>query len=155
MEYTKRIKRWQAVFAVSVLAFCLTGNAFAGVSRHAAAAKVTVTFTDKKLRVSAPGLPAGMATFVVLNTGKKLHFLAITGPGLKGVHTRKLAPGGSATLTVKLRTGSYMLSDPDGLGMQSARWLQVIPATSVNSRGNGSVVAPPAGGDEMCGVMNP
>jgi hypothetical protein len=143
------------VIAASLLALGLAGIAQAGVARHATTANVIVTFTDTKLGLSMPGLAAGTTTFVVVNKGKKQHFLEIAGPGLKGVHTQKLAPGRTVSLTVKLRTGSYMLSDPVGLRLGTARWLQVLPASAVTSRGNGSVVAPPAGGDEMCGVLTP
>jgi hypothetical protein len=125
--------RLGAVIAVFVLALGLTGVGFAGTARRAVAAKVTVTLTDTKLVLSRPGLQAGKATFVVVNKGQKLHVLAITGPGLSGVRTPKLAAGKSATLTVKLRTGAYILSDPVGLSSFKSRWLVVNPATAVSS----------------------
>src|SRR5712691_7133919 len=132
MKHARRMARPSAVIAAFGLVFGLPGVAFAGVARHGIAAKVTVTFTDTKLVVSRGGLEAGTATFVLVNNGQKLHVLTIRGPGLKGVRTRKVAAGRTATLTVTLRTGAYMLSDPAGLGTSNVRWLVVSPATVVS-----------------------
>lgn len=151
MRHPKRLERFLAVLAVSALAFALTGVAFGGVARQAKTTRVTVTFTDQKLAVSASGLQAGTTTFVVVNRGRKRHILTITGPGLKGAQTPKLAAGASATLTVTLRSGAYMLSDPIGLGTYNVHWLQIVPATVVSARGDGSVVAPPVVAPPMCG----
>ncbi len=140
MRHSRRMYRSNAVIAVSVVALGLPGVALAGVARQAAA-KVTVTFTDTKFGVSVGSLQAGTATFVVVNQSHKLQVLAITGPGLRGVRTPKLAAGRSATLTVTLRTGAYMLSDPVGPGMSTVRWLVVNPAAVVT--GNSRVVTPP------------
>jgi hypothetical protein len=120
-------------------------------SQQTTVANVTVTFTDTSLRVSAITRDAGMTTFVVLNKGKKRHVLAIEGPGLKGVQTSKLAAGGSVTLTVKLRPGSYVLSDPVGLGVYTVQFLSVLPAGAVSGKGNTNVVAPPVEPPPMCG----
>ena len=131
-----------ALIAVFVIALGMTGVASAGVARQVTAAKVTVTFTDTKLVLSQSGLQAGTATFVVVNKGQKLHVLTINGPGLKGVRTRNVAVGRSATLTVTLLTGAYMLSDPVGLGTTNVRWLVVSPAKPAS--GNGRTGAPPS-----------
>jgi hypothetical protein len=133
MRHSRKMGGLGAVTAVWVLALGLAGVGFAGTARHVIVAKVTVTFTDAKLTVYPGGLRAGTATFVVVNKGQKLHVLAITGPGLKGVRTPKLAAGKSATLTVKLRTGAYMLSDPIGIGSLKTSWLMVNPSSSVSS----------------------
>jgi len=140
MRQVRRIIRTSTGVAILVLALGLTGVAFAGVARQVTAAKVTVTFTDTKLVLSQSGLQAGTATFFVVNKGQKLHVLTISGPGLKGVRTRKVAVGGSATLTVTLLTGAYMLSDPVGLGTTNVRWLVVSPVKAVS--GDGRAVAP-------------
>jgi hypothetical protein len=127
------------------------------VSHNAAVtAKVTVTFDDRKLALSPSGLEAGPTVFVAVNRGTRPHSLAIAGPGLKGIHTGRVAPGKSVTVAVTLRSGAYMVtfSDPLGLGMAATRWVQVIPRTVVTARGNGSVVNP--GGDtSMCGYLAP
>jgi hypothetical protein len=133
MRYAVKIGRSTVLPTVCGFAFGLTGVAFAGVARHATAAKVTVTFTDTTFGVSRGGLQAGKATFVVVNRGRKPHLLTISGPGLKNIRTSKLATGGSATLTVTLRTGAYMLTDP--LGKSSTHWIVVSPATVVHASG--------------------
>ena len=91
---------------------------------------------------------AGTATIFVVNKGKATHYLAITGPGLTGLRTAKVAPGGTATLKVKLKMGVYRLSDPPALGGR-VRWINVRP-TSVAPRNNGSTVQPPDGWWNMC-----
>jgi hypothetical protein len=120
------------VLVVLVLAFGLTGVAFAGVTHLS----VTVTVTDTTLGISPAGLQAGIATFVVVNGGQKPHALAIVGPGLRNVHTPKLATGKRATLTVTLRTGAYVLSDP--FSTSNSHWLVVGPASVVRSSGKSS-----------------
>jgi hypothetical protein len=145
------MNRCLAGSAVSVLALGLTGVAFAGVARPVSAAKVTVTFTDTTLQVSAANPESGTTTFVVFNKGKKRHVLEVTGPGLKGMRTAKLAAGSSATLTVKLRPGAYVLSDPVGLGVYNVQFLNVVRATVVSSSGGSSVVNPPVEVPPMCG----
>lgn len=135
------IGRWSVLLTVCGVAFGLTGVAFAGVARQVTAAKVTVTFTDTTFGISSGGLQAGKATFVIVNKGRKPHALTITGPGLKNIRTSKLATGRSATLTVTLRTGAYMLTDP--LGKSSTRWIVVGPATVVHSAGNTSAGTTP------------
>ena len=143
------------VLSVAVLvltaALAVTGVSLAGVAGKAAAARVTVTFTDRSFRVTPGILESGTTTFVVRNTGKKSHVFAISGPGVKSVRTGALAAGKSATLTVKLRSGSYMLSDPVGLGPYSAEYVNVIRATSLTASGNGSVVTPEVTLPPMCG----
>lgn len=143
---------FQAMIGLSVVALCTAGIALAGGTRQAAAAKVTVTFTDTKLGISNTNLEAGTTTFVVVNDGKKHHVLAISGPGLKSARTPKLGPGGTAKLTVRLKAGAYMLADPLGLGDYNVRFLSIAPAAVVSAKGNSSVVDTstiPAG---MCGT---
>jgi len=120
-------------------------------SQQAKVAKVTVTFTDSTLRVSAITRDAGMTTFVVVNKGKKRHVIAIEGPGLKGVQSSKLVAGATTTLTVKLRPGAYVLSDPVGLGVYDVQFLNVLRARVVSGTGNSNVVAPPVAPPPMCG----
>ncbi len=124
------------------LAFGLgvTGAAVADATRHSVAATVTVTFTDTRLVVSRGSLETGTVTFVVINRGRKLHMLAIEGPGLNGARTQKVAAGRSARLTLTLLTGAYSLSDPAGLGPSVVRWLVVSPATRVS--GSQRVIVP-------------
>ncbi len=150
--HTRRMGRLPAVIAVSVFALGLAGVAHAGVVRQASAAKVTVTFTDRTLRVAPANPGSGTTTFVVVNKGKKRHVLAITGPGLNDVRTGKVAAGRSATLIVKLRPGTYVLSDPVGLGTYTSAFINVIRATVLSARGNGSEVQPDVEPPPMCGM---
>lgn len=147
---SSRLVRPVVLIGACLLALGLAAVAPAGVSRTHVS-RVTVTFTDKTLHVSLVTPQSGMTTFVVLNKGKKHHVLAISGPGLKGVQTAKLGAGGSATLTVKLKPGAYVLSDPVGLGVYNVQFLNVVRATVVSARGDGSVVAPPVEPPPMCG----
>jgi len=121
---------------VCVLALGFSGGALAGVARHAVATKVTVTFTDTSLAISRGGLQAGAATFVVVNKSSKPHILLIVGPGVNQVRTPKLMTGRSATLTLKLRTGAYILSDP--IGKSNPHWIVVSPASIVHATGTGT-----------------
>ena len=129
MSHARRhARRAVLVGVLAALALSATGVAQAGGVRSGSAAKVTVTITDRSLRVT-PGNPSsGQTTFVVRNTGKRQHVLAITGPGVKGVRTGKVAGGRSVTLTVKLRPGVYVLSDPVGLGAYTSAFLSVVRA---------------------------
>ena len=139
MKRARRMARSSAVFAAFGFALSLPGVAYAGVARHAIAAEVTVTFTDSKLVVSRGSFEAGPATFVVVNKGQKPHVLAIIGPGIKNIRTRKLATGKSATLTLTLRTGAYMLTDP--IGRSNPHWIVVSPVSVVHANGNGTAGA--------------
>ena len=150
-----RIARFVAGIGGCLLALGLSGVAAADVSRQASAAKVTVTFTDTSLRVSPTTHDSGATTFVVLNKGKKHHVLVIAGPGVKGARTANLAAGTSAKLTVTLRSGTYVLSDPVGLGVYDSQFLSVIRATTLSAKGNGSVVGTPATLPPMCGQYIP
>ena len=123
----------------------------AGTSKQTAAASVTVTITDRTLHVSPTNPSSGSTRFVVLNKGKKIHFFTISGPGVKGTKTGKIAPGKSATLTVKLKVGAYVLSDPVGLGVYTSAFLDVIRASSLSGHGNSNSVQPEIAPPPMCG----
>jgi len=135
---------------VSALALALTGVAPARNTQRAVS-KVTVTFTDSSLRASPTTPGSGVTTFVVVNKGKKMHALTVKGPGVKGAHTARVAAGRSATLTVTLKPGAYVLSDPAGLGEYNVLFLDVIKSASLTAKGDGSVVAPPVDPPPMCG----
>ena len=111
------------VIAASVLALGLPAAAFGHVARRAFATEVHVTFTDKSFFISPSNLSqAGPAMITVANRGHKLHVLTIKGPGIRGVRTQQVAPGGSALLHLQLKTGSYALTD--GIG-SNVHWLVV------------------------------
>jgi hypothetical protein len=152
------MRRVQIVAALVFAAVVVPGVAHSAPAGRATSAKVTVTLTDTKLGISPSGLQAGTTTFSVVNNGKRLHAFQITGPGLKkGLATAPLAPGRSATMTVSLKSGAYMLtlSNPVGLGMAATHWLQVIPRTDVRASGSGVVQAPPESPSPVCGGLMP
>ncbi len=70
------------------------------------------------------------------------------------MHTATLAAGGSATLTVPLRAGAYVLSDPVGLGPYNVQFLDVVKAVVLTGGGSTNVVSSTAtSGSAMCGVV--
>ena len=140
MSKPVQIRRFHAAIGVFVLALSLTGVSLAGLTRQATATKVTVTLANGTLRVSNTNLEAGTTTFVVLNKATGRHALAISGPGLKNARTPKLAPGGTASLTVTLKAGAYMLADPFGSGFYDVKYLDIAPAAVETASGNSSVV---------------
>ena len=73
------------------------GSALAASSQHAAkAASITVTATEFKFKLSKTSAPKGSVTFKVVNKGKTIHDFKINGK-----KTPSIAPGKSASLTVK------------------------------------------------------
>ena len=138
-----------ALVAGALLAFAGVGVSTAGAAR--AVTDVTVTFTDSSLKVSMTNPESGVVTFLVVNHGKRLHVLSISGPGVKNAHTAKLAAGRSARLTVTLQPGAYELSDPVGLGAYDVQFLDIIPAATVSATGNSSVVMTTPALPPMCG----
>ena len=71
-----------------------------------AAATVKVSETEFKIALGSTSLKAGKVTFDVKNDGKIPHDLAIKGMSEK---TKLIPAGGSATLTVTLKAGTYEL----------------------------------------------
>jgi hypothetical protein len=151
------MRRAYALIVVTAVALGAGSVAQAGTSKRSTAATVTVTITDRTLRVSPTNPQSGSTKFLVVNKGKKLHFFSIAGPGVKGMKTGKIAPGKSATLTVKLSPGAYVLSDPVGLGTYTSAFLDVIRAATMSGHGNGNSVQPEVEPPPMCGgvYINP
>jgi uncharacterized cupredoxin-like copper-binding protein len=87
------------------------GSALAASSQHAAkAASITVTATEFKFKLSKTSAPKGSVTFKVVNKGKTIHDFKINGK-----KTPSIAPGKSASLTVKFaKTGKspYLCTIP-------------------------------------------
>jgi hypothetical protein len=139
VSHPRRIGRSGVVVALSVLALGVVGVALAGVTHRSAQANVKVTFTDSRLVVSHGVLQAGQATFVVANKGRKQHVLTISGPGMRNGRAQLVPSGKSATLTVTLRSGAYMLMDK-ARSPSTIRWLMVSPAAAAS--GNSREVTP-------------
>jgi hypothetical protein len=145
-----------ALTAAAAWALAVPSVSPAGGAKQAEASSVTVTITDRTLRVSPTSPASGATRFVVLNRGKKTHFFAISGPGLAGKKTGKIAPGKRATLTVTLKPGAYVLSDPVGLGAYTSAFLDVIRKADLSGHGNSNTVQPEATPPAMCGnYFNP
>jgi hypothetical protein len=146
-------KRVRALIAALLLALALTavGLAASSTSRTAALSKVSVTFSDTSLRVSPTTPASGPTTFIVRNKGQKAHVLMVKGPGVPGARTAKIAAGRIAKLTVTLRPGAYVLSDPIGLGEYNVMFLDVLKGASVGGKGDANVVQPPTEVPPMCG----
>jgi hypothetical protein len=125
MDDKRKLTVASAVLAV--VGLVLAGSAFGAVKRQALAAEVRVTFTDSSFAVAPGTFTSQLATFdvalVVVNHGTKPHVLMIKGPGLSGIPTKlgvrsqRVGPGSSATLRLKLLTGTYQLTDGAGSAM--------------------------------------
>ena len=136
---------------VTVLLAALVATA-AATARPTAIATVTVTVTDATLRASSTAPASGKTVFVVVNKGKKTHALRVEGPGVKGAQSTKLKPGHYTKLTVTLRPGAYVLSDPISLGEFNVLYLDVVKAASVGGAGNANTVQPEPQLPPMCGL---
>lgn len=145
------MSRVSALVTAFLLALGVAAVAIAAPARHSLAAKVTVTITDKTLRVTPTTPSSGETTFIIRNAGKKPHVLVVKGPGVKSARSPKLVAGGSGQLTVTLRPGAYVLSDPIGLGEYNVMFLDVIRSSAVHSKGDANVVAPEVEVPPMCG----
>jgi hypothetical protein len=140
---------------VSMLLLALVATAVAG-ARHSSISTVTVTVNDKTIRASSTAPASGKTVFVVVNRGKKPHAIEVEGPGVKGIRTPKLAAGARAKVSVTLRPGAYVLSDPIGLGEFNTLYLDVVKATDVTGSGTSSKPETPVELPPMCGyVYNP
>jgi plastocyanin len=154
----RRARTLSTVTILTVVALSVAGVASGAVTRstaaarHTTAAKINVVISDTSFRLSAAELNAGTTTFLVTNKGKRSHALEISGPGIAAARTAKLGAGKSATLTVTLQAGAYMVSDPVGLSAYNVQYLDVAPAETVSATGNSSVVAAPVTPPPMCGM---
>jgi hypothetical protein len=151
MRHPGKSDRLRVLLGASVLSLAPASAALAGSAHQASATRAVVTFSDASFGVSPTALEAGATTFVVVNKGKKRHVFEISGPGLRGARTPALAAGGRATLTVTLRPGAYMLSDPVGLSAYNVQYIDVAPSAVLSATGDSSVVAPPVALPPMCG----
>ena len=132
------MKPTRTTIAVAAFAVALVGAVTAGVvARAGSASPKTVTVTEKEFKIglSSKRVPAGTVTFLVRNTGKYTHALAVSGPGVKRKKTPMIAPGRTAKLTVALKAGSYTLWCPvpghAARGMKAT--LTAFTATSVGA----------------------
>jgi uncharacterized cupredoxin-like copper-binding protein len=109
-----RISRTVVVTA-ALLVVAAAGVGLAGMAAIAGTktARVTVTEVEYKLTLSPGKLAPGKTTLMVVNKGKLAHSLSISGPGLtKRLIAGTIKPGGSRSVTVTLKAGSYTLWCP-------------------------------------------
>ncbi|MEV0201218.1 hypothetical protein [Nonomuraea sp. NPDC050691] len=78
---------------------------------RAEATPVTVTATEFRLALSTAHYKPGAYTFRLRNAGHAPHGLSIKGPKVSAT-SAVIMPGGSTTLSVKLRKGTYHLWCP-------------------------------------------
>jgi uncharacterized cupredoxin-like copper-binding protein len=72
-----------------------------------ASTKVAVEETEFKITPASTKLKAGAYELDAKNTGKIQHDLVVDGPGVTDTKTPLIDPGGTATLKVTLRPGTY------------------------------------------------
>lgn len=72
------------------------------LARGEATAKLTVNASDYKFKPNRPAVAGGTLVITLVNKGKVSHDLRVAGK-----KTRLVAPGGKATLRVKLKAGRY------------------------------------------------
>lgn len=88
-----------------------------------AAQTVEVTATEYKFGLPTTHFAPGTYTFVMKDDGHATHAIAIDGPGVDNKSSGSSGPGGTATLTVTLKSGTYVLYCPvanhRALGMQT------------------------------------
>lgn len=108
------MKPTRTQIAAAAFTVALLGAVTAGVVAHAGSSAKTVTVTEKEFKIglSSKRVPAGAVTFLVRNTGKLTHALAVSGPGVKTKRTPMIKPGKTAKLSVTVKVGSYTLWCP-------------------------------------------
>jgi hypothetical protein len=92
-----------ATGALGATAVVAAGPAGAGTK----ATSVTAVETEFHIALSKKTFAPGRYTFVTENKGHVTHALESTGPGLSNPHTKNLAPGQTAKLTVTFKKGTY------------------------------------------------
>jgi uncharacterized cupredoxin-like copper-binding protein len=140
--------RTRPFLVAGALATALAGAGVAGVIAHAgpATAKVIVTEREFHITLAPAKTKAGATTFVVKNTGKLTHALAIAGPGVASKRTAMIAPGKTAQLTVTLRGGSYSLWCPvPGHAAQGMKAKLVVAGAAAASSGGGAITSTDGG----------
>ena len=73
---------------------------------------VMVTAKEYSLALSTTSFSPGQYTFQLSNTGGTTHGLEIDGPGVEDQKANDIAPGGSSSITVTLKKGTYEIYCP-------------------------------------------
>jgi len=111
-----KLARPALLLVVAAGALPIAGCSHAVYAR--AGATVQVALTEYRLRPNRVAAVAGTITLVARNFGRLTHNLVVSNGAQKLGSTPPIPPGGSATLKVTLRPGTYemastMLSDQD------------------------------------------
>ena len=142
--------RTRPLLVAGVLATALLGASLAGVVAHAGAAAAKVVVTEREFHITlAPAkVKAGPTTFVVKNTGRFPHALAIAGPGVASKRTAMISPGKSGQLTITLRAGSYSVWCPvPGHAAQGMKAKLAVAGGTAASSGGSTTTTDTGGGD--------
>lgn len=95
----------------AALAAAVTGCAAGGPPAVAGTAapshSLRVGLLEWRIVTSAPAVIPGVDRLTVTNTGTTSHDLQVTGPGVRA-HTPLLAPGATASLTLRIRAGTTL-----------------------------------------------
>jgi iron uptake system EfeUOB component EfeO/EfeM len=112
-----------AVSLALVLGGC--GSTQTAANHHA----VQIALSEYRVTPQTVSVPAGPVTLIVHNFGRLAHNLAITRGGHVAAVTSPIHPGASATLTLRLTSGSYVITstlfDDQSLGAYAT--LDVTP----------------------------
>ncbi len=117
---TSRIARAALGLAAAAL---LAGGAPCGAAAAPKGATVQVSLSEWKVELSPARVPPGPVTFVVANRGTIPHAFEVEGRGIER-QTAQIPPGGSATLALTLRAGSFEAYCP--IGNDSHRMLGML-----------------------------
>ena len=101
----------------------------------------TIKVTEKEFHItlSTRTGAVGPVRFVIKNTGKYTHGLAISGPGVKLKKSALIKPGKSAILAVTLKSGTYALWCPvPGHAAKGMKTSIKVPGASTGGGGGGS-----------------
>jgi hypothetical protein len=134
------MKLTRPLIVAAVLAAALAGAALAGVVTHKGTDLKTIKVTEKEFHItlSTRTGAVGPVRFVIKNTGKYTHGLAISGPGVKLKKSALIKPGKSAILAVTLKSGTYALWCPvPGHAAKGMKTSIKVPGTSTGGGGSG------------------
>jgi uncharacterized cupredoxin-like copper-binding protein len=88
-----------------------TGGESSGAA-GSATRTVQVSATEFALKLSTTTFAPGAYTFVMSDDGHATHAIELQGPGVDGVKSGTVGPGGSSSLTATLQKGTYTLWCP-------------------------------------------
>ncbi len=134
------MKLTRPLIVAAALAAALAGAALAGVVTHKGADVKTIKVGEKEFHItlSTRKGAVGPVRFVIKNTGKYTHGLAISGPGVKLKKSALVKPGKTTTLAVTLESGTYALWCPvPGHAAKGMKTSITVPGASTGGSGGG------------------